>query len=161
MCTVKKENPMIKANSASLARSLKLYEGDSGPWTNDAYMAGYLGFSDRTEYLKFLLSPPVLDLFRFSRPYLLSKGWLEVVQFKYRELDPESFGSYQNITKEHPFGGEDLKLSKVLRTVNQNFGFAKLVCKGYTLIQQFYQLPSGQRQKYFPVAAKSSQLRLI
>jgi hypothetical protein len=55
MCPVKKENPMIKTNSASLANSLKLYEGDSGPWTNDAYMAGYLGFSDRSEYLKFLL----------------------------------------------------------------------------------------------------------
>jgi hypothetical protein len=121
MCTVKKENPMIKANSARLARSLKLYEGDSGLWTNNAYMVGYLGFSDRTEYLKFLLSPPVLDLFRFSRPYLLSKGWLEVVQFKYRELDPESFGSYQNITKEHPFGGEDLNLSKVLRTAKPKF----------------------------------------
>ncbi len=144
MYLVRKDNPMIKVHTSSIGKTAKLYEGDSPPWTNDAYMAGYLGFSDRSEYLKFLLSPPILDLYRWARPYLLSKGWLEVLHYKYRDRDPENFEEYEEILSLHPIDVENLPRPQ--KIANQDFGLAKLVCKGYALIQRFYSLPGTERQ---------------
>lgn len=129
-----------------LEKSSRHYKGTAKPWKNDGYMAAYLGFAERSDYLKLLLSQPVLDLALSCEKYLLSKNWLEVANAKLREPKDRDFNSYSEISTAHPL--EDVDRER--RVANQDHGLAKMLCHGYECIQAYFALPVAARKTRIP-----------
>ncbi|CZR57541.1 uncharacterized protein PAC_07430 [Phialocephala subalpina] len=160
---VSKKNGMVKIAGKRLDvgwkwKAQKLYpDKQNKPWTVDAYMAAYLGCSDRSEHFKLLFSALVIELYNHAEPYLAAKTYV------LQGTDLSKVGTYDDIQKEYllsnPSNGNGReKRRKLVR------GLGKSLLVGYARLEHLtsptrWQAHGFSRQdypfKYYAIPAKA------